>query len=269
MITETTARTVPNPQEAAVQCEQEYAALLAMLRPLSADDWTRPTECPGWSVRDMVAHVTGAAEEAVRPTVQARHMAVARTRDRRLAVVDSLSAQQIAARAGHGPAELLAELGRLASRAPRKRAAVPKLVRRTKLPAGVGAPQPGDTMAYLLDVIFTRDVWMHRIDIARATGCAMPESEAEPAVVAQIVRDLSRVWAGTPFTLTLTGRVPGTWAVGGDGAGAGRGGTVSVDTVALCRLLSGRTDETQPAYEGPGGPGAGVPEQLRGVRVLF
>src|SRR5262245_46451755 len=35
--------------------------LLALLRPLGAEDWQRPTVCPGWSVRDVAAHLLDTA----------------------------------------------------------------------------------------------------------------------------------------------------------------------------------------------------------------
>src|SRR5689334_17937109 len=35
--------------------------LLALLRGLSADDWLRPTVCPGWQVRDVAAHLLDTA----------------------------------------------------------------------------------------------------------------------------------------------------------------------------------------------------------------
>ena len=44
------------------------------------------------------------------------------------------------------------------------------------------------------------------------------------------------------------------------------GGSVVVDAVALCRLLSGRRDEVRPVHAGPD---AGLLERLRAVRVLF
>jgi uncharacterized protein (TIGR03083 family) len=37
----------------------ERAALLDLLRGLSAEDWQRPTECPEWTVKGLVLHVLG------------------------------------------------------------------------------------------------------------------------------------------------------------------------------------------------------------------
>jgi len=37
----------------------ERAALLELLRGLSAQDWERPTECPEWTVKGLVLHVLG------------------------------------------------------------------------------------------------------------------------------------------------------------------------------------------------------------------
>jgi uncharacterized protein (TIGR03083 family) len=257
-----TVISMTSPDEAVGQGEAEYAALLAMLRTLADADWQRPTECPGWRVREMVAHVNGAAEEAVRTRVQMRHMAVAMTRDRSMPTVDSLSAQQVADRSGRTPAELLAELTDLARRAPRARSKAPALIRSRPMPADSGA-LPSDTFGYLLDVIYHRDVWMHRIDIARATGCDLVSSAAEPAIVAQVVRDLARAWTGPAFTLTLTGRVEGSWLIG---TGDRIAGELTVDAVALCRLLSGRSDETHPVYDGPA---PDLVERLRRTRILF
>jgi uncharacterized protein (TIGR03083 family) len=38
---------------------REREALLDVLRSLTADDWERPTVCPGWSVHDIGAHLVG------------------------------------------------------------------------------------------------------------------------------------------------------------------------------------------------------------------
>ena len=46
---------------------------------LSADEWRLPTECPGWSVHDNVAHMIGTermllGEEPARGPRETRHM---------------------------------------------------------------------------------------------------------------------------------------------------------------------------------------------------
>ena len=38
---------------------REREALLHVLRSLTAEDWDRPTVCPGWSVHDIAAHLVG------------------------------------------------------------------------------------------------------------------------------------------------------------------------------------------------------------------
>lgn len=37
----------------------QQAAFVDLLRRLSPEEWERPTVCPGWSVRDVAAHVFG------------------------------------------------------------------------------------------------------------------------------------------------------------------------------------------------------------------
>ena len=34
-------------------------SLLSLLTDLSTDDWSRPTTCAGWDVRDVVLHILG------------------------------------------------------------------------------------------------------------------------------------------------------------------------------------------------------------------
>ena len=70
------------------------------------------------------------------------------------------------------PEELRAELHRVGPRRPKGRRRIPGLLRRRRLP-GVevvnGAPKTW-SLGYVTDVILTRDPWMHRLDLARATG---------------------------------------------------------------------------------------------------
>jgi uncharacterized protein (TIGR03083 family) len=137
----------------------EYGALVAMVDALAPSDWDRPTDCTGWRVRDLVAHVAGASEEACRLPVLLRHQAVALNGLRRGdgAVVDLLCAVQIADRAGLSDADLAADLRRWAARAPDGRRRQPGLLRRLPLPAFAGL-RPGTRLSYLLDVVYLRDV---------------------------------------------------------------------------------------------------------------
>lgn len=243
--------------------QAEYAALLAALRALPARAWSAPTDCTGWAVREVVAHVAGAAEESARFPVMARHYGYAMLRERHRPLVDSVNDRQLADRRGRSAEQLIDEVEALAPRAVLARQRLPSLVRRVPLPQSAGA-LPGDTLGYLNDVVYTRDIWMHRIDIARATGTAMPASTAEPEVVAQIVRDLSRAWTGVPIDLTLTGRVTRTWRLGSSAGAAG--GAVTADAVELCRTLSGRSGEG-PVTVTSGD--SGLADRMSAMRILF
>jgi len=70
------------------------------------------------------------------------------------------------------PEALRAELHRVGPRGAKGRRRIPGLLRRRRLP-GVevvnGAPKTW-SLGYVTDVILTRDPWMHRLDLARATG---------------------------------------------------------------------------------------------------
>ena len=102
----------------------------------------------------------------------------------------------------------------------------------------VGGQQETWRMGYLLDVILTRDPWMHRVDIARATG---RELELTPEHDGRIVADVVAEWArrhGKPFTLTLTGPAGGEYVSGENGE------HITIDAVEFCRTLSGRATGT-------------------------
>jgi hypothetical protein len=88
--------------------------------------------------------------------------------------------------------------------------------------------------AFLLDVVLTRDTWMHRIDVATATGRPL---ELTPAHDGRIVADVVAEWArrhGQPFRLHLTG--PG----GGEFTHGSAGEELTLDAVEFCRTLGGR-----------------------------
>lgn len=240
----------------------EFTALLQMVDRFTPEDWAKPTDCTEWTVRDMIAHLTGAAEEATHLRIQLRRLIGGLRAQRRLGglPIDHTGVIQINDRAQLSNAELVADLRRFAATAPRGRRRQPAPIRRMRFPAVIGF-RPGVNGSYAFDVIYTRDTWLHRVDLHRATGVELPTSEAEPEIVAQVLRDLDIEWRGLPFELTLTGRTPGTWQIG-----AGRpAATITEDTVAYLRLLSGRSDECTLHTEG----NPEVTEQVRAARVVF
>jgi uncharacterized protein (TIGR03083 family) len=212
----------------------EYQRLLDLLRALGPGDWAKPTECPGWDVRAMAAHALGAVEMAASIRENNRQRKLARSRGGLF--IDALTALQVEERAGMTPERITARFAARAPKAARARRRTPGFIRRRTLPERqpVGGRDEAWTIGYLIDVILTRDPWMHRTDIARATGASHLLTAGHDGV---IVADVVAEWAarhGQPYTLHLTGPAGGSWA-------SGEGGPlIETEAVEFCRLLSGR-----------------------------
>lgn len=95
----------------------------------------------------------------------------------------------------------------------------------------------------MLDALGLRDLWMHRVDLARATGRPLVLGAHDREIVAQVIADLGHAWDGPPVLLELTGPAGGGWTLG-DGTPVA---TVRADAVGYLRALSGRDDH--PALE--------------------
>jgi uncharacterized protein (TIGR03083 family) len=222
--------------------ETENARLLAQLRQLSQEQWASPTDCTGWSVRDIAVHLVASAQSQANPVEFARQVIAGRRLTAEIGGqhwVDGLNEAQLRARTGWTPASLPEAWARHSAAALKARRRMPAVVRALPiLPIGTGLGvhigwQP---LSYLFDMGFTRDVWMHRIDIARAAGVA-PELTAEHD--GRIVADILEEWAARhrePYTLTLTGPAGGRFR-GGDG-----GEPQTVDAVEFVRILAGRAE---------------------------
>ena len=50
--------------EAARLAEAEYDRLVRVVEGLAPEDWARPTDCEGWTVRDLAGHLVGAMRSA-------------------------------------------------------------------------------------------------------------------------------------------------------------------------------------------------------------
>jgi uncharacterized protein (TIGR03083 family) len=239
----------------------EGVALALLLRRLDGADWDRPTDCPEWTVRDMTAHLVGQAEGTRRPWVALRRQRTGARRHPDRTGLDAYTAQQIAEHAGEsGPrlAEAFADGWPRAAVAMRR---TPGLVRRVSIATGI-PDLPRMTIGYFYDSILPRDLWMHRVDISRATGRALTHQDHDAVVVDDVIGDLARAWAGPPVRLELTGPAGGAWSLG-----AGRPvATVAADPVDYLRTLAGRQPE--PALTLVTGDSGALPA-LAGVRVVF
>lgn len=212
----------------------EYERFADMLRTLHSGDWTRPTDCPGWDVRAMAAHALGMVEMAASVRENYRQLRLARRRGG--VFIDALTGLQVDERRYMTPEEIIGRFVARAPKAARGRRRAPGFIRRRVMPEPqqVGGRDEVWTMGYLVDVILTRDPWMHRADIARATGAAhVLTADHDGVLVADVVAE----WAARhaqPYTLHLTGPAGGTWA-------SGEGGPlIETDAIEFCRVLSGR-----------------------------
>jgi uncharacterized protein (TIGR03083 family) len=216
--------------------EEEYRRLLALLADLGDGDWQRPTDCSEWDVRDLVAHLVGNAEMSASMREMRRQQKLGRRLRPGGPDIDGMTAVQVQERAGVPPEQLVHDLANVAVRAVRARSRIPGLVRAVPIP--FGPPLGTRPLGYLMGCIYTRDVWMHRIDLARATGRPLRlTADHDGRIVADVVAE----WAGThgqPFTLTLTGPAGGTFARGTGGE------AITVDAIEFCRILSGRATGT-------------------------
>ena len=41
------------------QLEDVWSSIAALGQELSDEDWSKPTDCPGWTVKDQLSHVIG------------------------------------------------------------------------------------------------------------------------------------------------------------------------------------------------------------------
>jgi len=241
--------------------DAEGQAAVALMRRLGGADWQKPTDCPEWDVRALVSHLVGQSEDGLRLRTNLRRELAGRLRYRGKASVDAHMAVQIHDhRAESGP-DLAVRFAQLWPRAVRARRRRPAAVRRIMVSSGLPA-MPRFSVGYLLDVIYNRDLWMHRLDLARATGQPFQTGDHDRHIVAQVVRDLALAWPAAPVALELTGSAGGSWLVGWGEPAA----VIQAEATAWMRALAGRDDN--PALELLSGDQTAL-APMRKARVLF
>lgn len=215
----------------------EYERVTTLFERLTPEQWSAPTDCPGWDVRAMAGHMLGMAQMVASvPELVRQQLASGKRRKREGGLtVDALTALQVDKNAALSTAELVEAMRRTGPRAARTRRRTPALLRNRVIPEEqdvAGQKEPW-TFGFLFDVILTRDPFMHRIDIAQATGL---ELELTAEHEGRIVDDVVREWAarhGQPYALELSGPAGGRWS-------RGEATTITTDALEFCRALSGR-----------------------------
>ena len=223
----------------------EYERGYELLAQLDAGQWAAPTVNTGWDVRATVGHMVGMMD-MMSGIVRMVRQQVAATRTARRAdapvSIDALTALQVRQNGELTVDELLGRYRALAPKAVRGRRRVPAVVRRRTIPERqlVNGQLELWTVGFLVDLILTRDPFMHRLDIHAATGLP-PRITAEHE--GRIVDGVVREWAdrhGKPYTLELTGPAGGRWS-------RGDGEPIRLDALDFCRVVSGRPAVTTKA----------------------
>ncbi|MGH3343944.1 MAG: maleylpyruvate isomerase family mycothiol-dependent enzyme [Carbonactinosporaceae bacterium] len=140
--------------------EQTARSTYALCEKLLNRDWERATDCPGWSVRDVVSHIIGLEREMLGEPTPEHHLPSDLVHIRS----DTGRHMEIAVdrRRHHTPPEVLAELAEVVERRFRD-------LRHGDTAPDTPVPSPLGTMPYerLLSMrVF--DVWAHEQDIRRA-----------------------------------------------------------------------------------------------------
>ena len=138
--------------------EEEYRRLGTLLADLSEDDWRRPTDCDEWDVRQMVAHLVGAAEAGASVREALRQMKLGRRLRPGEPDVDGMNEVQVRERAERPPSSCVAHLpdaGARGVRAPpvpaRRAARRPDPVRAAAGRQAAGLPHGPDLHTGCLD----------------------------------------------------------------------------------------------------------------------
>jgi uncharacterized protein (TIGR03083 family) len=163
------ASTIPRIKhdEAMAITEVENDRLGAVLADVTPEQWTLPTDCTRWDVRAVVVHLVASAEAQASP---AEMVKLTKAGPKLMAEidgiypVDGINEAALRARTHLTPAELPALWRSVAGKALQARQRIPAPIR--ALPLLRLAPKVWKPVGYLYDIGFTRDAWMHRVDLS-------------------------------------------------------------------------------------------------------
>jgi uncharacterized protein (TIGR03083 family) len=257
--------------EAGALARVELERFITLVETLSVDDWLKPTYCTQWNVQQIVSHQAGAYAGYASPAEYKHQWNPPPKPKPGQMVIDAVNDLQVADRAQATPAELIAELREMGPKAIAKRQSMPAFIRGLRFDIGsfLYAWRPLDRLRalrwpygptfvsfshreqsmrglmrldYITDLIYTRDTWMHRIDICLATGREMVlTDDHDGRMMALIMRDLAEqlkdVLTGKTIVYDIPGPGGGCWKMGSDPIPAA---TIQMDLLYFNVLASAR-----------------------------
>lgn len=187
---------------------------LHLIESLAPEDWTKPTACTAWNVHDMVAHQAGGYASGISYMEMIRQY-TSKPKPGQLPE-DAINALQVAERADKTPAELISELKRIGKNTSHNWAFGFRAIKWIATPHPVGGFM---SLRHLMWVIHSRDTWMHRLDISRATNHPFEQTREHDGRINELVvldtaKKLKNRLGGRSITLVLTGIAGGTWKIG-------------------------------------------------------
>ena len=203
-----------NADEAQRLTTEAFERLLQLLASLHPDDWSKPTACTAWDVKDMVAHQAGGYLSGVSYREMFRQYTQIPKRGQ--LPEDAINELQVGERKSKTPAELITELKQVGSIAIHNWAHGFNAIKWIAVPHPVGGFM---SVRYLMWVTHSRDTWMHRLDICRATNRSFEQTREHDGrivelVVLDVAKKLKNKLGRRAITLILTGIAGGRWQIG-------------------------------------------------------
>lgn len=216
---------------------------VALLEKLSPEEWAAVTPCDPWTVKDVATHLLGWADALCSPREMGSQFRKALARRKRFeSILDAHNDAQVEAGRALSNEEVLDRLRVMLPRAAKLRRRVGRPLR--YVPAYAGFLGGTFNFGYLLNSIFPRDLLVHTLDVAEATGREAPLGEAAQRVAADMLKDWARR-TGADATIELTG--PGGRSYF---AGAGTRATITAPTGSVVQRLAGREPAAEIALSG-------------------
>ena len=187
---------------------------ITLIESLYAHDWSKPTACTAWNVQDMVAHQAGGYASGTSYKEMIRQY-TSKPQPGQLPE-DAINDLQVGERADKTPSDLIAELKQVGEIAAHNWAYGFNAIKWISTPHPIGGFMP---IRHLMWVIHSRDTWMHRLDICRATNRLFEQTREHDGRIVELVvfdtaKKLNKKLNGQAITLSLTGIAGGTWKIG-------------------------------------------------------